>query len=153
VTLVSVYVGAAWVRTLVYGPPEVVERCTLYLVAPELAVHVSATWALPAVAARPVGAVGALLPPPVDSGVVALQPSNKVANRSERLAAKHEVRGDILHSTVGRIELERGRRRAHACATYRLEGTQEQRFGKRYFPGIGRGTWASQFGLCQPPDF
>ena len=48
------------VGTLLYGPPLVVERFTLYEVAPEAAPQVSATCALPAVAARPVGAGGTL---------------------------------------------------------------------------------------------
>src|SRR6185312_4654067 len=47
--------------------PEVVERYTLYPVAPLTAVHLSATWAFPAVAVKPVGAVGGV---PAGGGAV-----------------------------------------------------------------------------------
>jgi hypothetical protein len=43
---------------VVYGPPVVVARPTLLLVAPELAFQVRATCWFPAVAVRPVGAAG-----------------------------------------------------------------------------------------------
>ena len=42
----------------------VVERLTVYEVAPELAFQVSTTCWLPAVATTPVGAAGGVLPPP-----------------------------------------------------------------------------------------
>ncbi len=46
------------VAMVAYGPPLVVARLMLYLVAPDEAVHESATCALPAVAVKPVGAAG-----------------------------------------------------------------------------------------------
>ena len=47
------------------GPPDVVERLSLYLVAREEALQVMDTWALPGVAARVCGAGGPVAPPPL----------------------------------------------------------------------------------------
>jgi hypothetical protein len=61
---VSVKVIADCEESGVYGPPVVVERLTLYPLAPELAFQVRATCALPATAERPAGADGIEVLPP-----------------------------------------------------------------------------------------
>ena len=70
---------------VVYGPPVVVERLTLYDVAPLLAFHVNATCALPAVAASPVGVAGALPPPPPPPPPLPDPPPHPAKKRLKRI--------------------------------------------------------------------
>ena len=65
---------------LVYGPPLVVERLTVYEVAPLLAVQLNVTCALPAVAMRPPGAAGALIRVALACGELELVPDELVAD-------------------------------------------------------------------------
>src|SRR5690348_5945108 len=78
-----------------YGPPLTVARLTLYDVAPLLAVQLRATWALPAVAERPVGADGGVTAvPPVGARATARKalfvpaPAMRVAAVPERVPLK-----------------------------------------------------------------